>query len=67
MGYLEFVMTTDQSAEWRKAIVGEMLSKGICIEQIIPDVMIAEEFITTGKYPEKWEKEDAAKTQSGDS
>ena len=60
-------MTTDQSAEWRKAIVGEMLSKGICIEQIIPDVMIAEEFITTGKYPEKWEKEDAAKTQSGDS
>ena len=65
MGCLEFVMNTDESAEWRKAIVGEMLSKGICIEQIIPDVLIAEEFITTGKYPKQWEN--VAKAQNGDS
>lgn len=60
-------MNAAELVEWRKAIVSEMLSKGICIEQIIPDVMIAEEFITTGKYPKKWEQEDAAKNQSGDS
>ncbi|WP_353170911.1 hypothetical protein [Acinetobacter rudis] len=59
-------MDKDQIIEWRKNIVAQMLSQGICIESIIPDVIIAEEFISTGKYPEQW-KTKKINNQSDDS
>lgn len=49
-------MDKDQLAEWRKEIVTAMLTQGICIEQIIPDVMAAEKFIATGDIPKEWGK-----------
>ncbi len=49
-------MNEEQLAEWRKEIVTAMLAQGICVEQIIPDVMAAEEFISTGEIPKKWVK-----------
>lgn len=56
MGWMELVMNEEQLAEWRKEIVTAMLTQGICVEQIIPDVMAAEEFISTGEIPKKWVK-----------
>ena len=62
---MEFIMDKDQLLVWRKDIVSRMLSTGICIEQIIPDVMIAEKFIMTGELPKELEKD--IKTQNSDS
>ncbi|MDM1247078.1 hypothetical protein HX005_06735 [Acinetobacter sp. R933-2] len=58
-------MDKDQLLVWRKDIVSRMLSTGICIEQIIPDVMMAEKFIMTGELPKELEKD--IKTQNSDS
>ena len=47
-------MDATELLQWRKEVVTAMLTGGYCIERIIPDVMTAEKFINTGKYPEEW-------------
>ncbi len=43
-------MTDEELIAWRKDVVTKMLTNGICIESIIPDVMVAENFVATGQY-----------------
>lgn len=49
-------MDIQELTKWRKEVVAAMLVRGICIEQIIPDVIAAEEFILSGEIPKNWGK-----------
>lgn len=44
------MMNNENLIEWRRDVVTKMLINGICIESIIPDVMVAENFVATGQY-----------------
>ena len=58
------MMNNENLIEWRRDVVTKMLINGICIESIIPDVMVAEKFIESGEYPDHWENDEVAKNQN---
>lgn len=58
------LLTDEDLIAWRRGVVTKMLINGICIESIIPNVMVAEKFIESGEYPDHWENDEVAKNQN---